>query len=135
MRTPPGSIVFGIAVGLIVAVTAYRWITAPEGRAVREQEEAAVIAARASLGTLLGQSSLETVDPLVPRRSVGKTYVYPVADGWEISGFYRRSAADRWHPFLLRLDESLSAQHLKVHDASPALLRRAAKDERLEVSH
>jgi hypothetical protein len=133
MRTRPGSIVFGIAVGLVVAITSYRWITAPDLRIDRDREVAVVHAARDALGSQLGVPVLETVDPLAPRRSVGKAYIYPADSGWEVSGYYRRGKGDRWHPFLMRLDAALGLIHLKVHDDDPDLARRAANDPRLEV--
>jgi hypothetical protein len=133
MGRPPGSLVFGIAVGLVVAVLAYRWITAPEMRKQRVLEEAVVAEARLLLADTLEVTDPEIVDPLAPKRSVGKSYVYPAAQGWEVSGYYRRNAGDEWHAYLMALDKELALLKLKVKDDDPAIAQLAARDAALEV--
>jgi hypothetical protein len=133
MGRPPGSLVFGIAVGLVVAVLAYRWITAPEMRKQRVLEEAVVAEARLLLADTLEVTDPEIVDPLAPKRSVGKSYVYPAAQGWEVSGYYRRNAGDEWHAYLMALDKELALLKLKVKDDDPAIAQLAARDATLEV--
>jgi len=64
---------------------------------------------------------------------VGKVYIYPATDGWEISGYYRRGATDLWHPFLMQLDETLALVHLKISDQDAVLVERGSKDPLLEV--
>ena len=129
----PGSIVFGIAVGLLVAWWSYEWITDPAKRTQRTQQEQAVTATRSHLAEKIGNASLEIVDPLAPQRKVGKVYVYPAGPGWEVSGFYRRGEADEWHAFLASLDADLSLALLKVQDDDPALASRAEADATLAV--
>ncbi|NIV16929.1 MAG: hypothetical protein GWN47_00635 [Woeseiaceae bacterium] len=90
-----------------------------------------MIAAREQLGATLQLANLELVDPLAPDRKVGKAYVYRAGAGWEVSGFYRRDADDRWHPFLMTLDESNSMTSLKVQDG--ALLELGEANPALEV--
>lgn len=93
-----------------------------------------VEAARGILRGYLGDdASLELVDPLAPNRAIGKAYVYPAGAGFEVSGYYRRNAADRWHPFLMRLSAGSTLVELSVRDDDPALRRRAVADPRLEV--
>jgi len=110
-------LVFAFAVGVIVAVYAFQWITDPAPRAERELEETVVSVARQNLQETLQLGAIEVVDPLAPNRKIGKSYVYRAADGWEVSGYYRRGEGDRWHPFLMALDASLATESLKVQDA------------------
>jgi hypothetical protein len=133
MGRRPGSVVFGIAFGVVVAVFAYRWVTAPEMRNQRLQEEAVVAEARLLLAATLELADPEIVDPLEPERSVGKSYVYPAAQGWEVSGYYRRNAGDEWHAWLMALDHDLALLMLRVKDDDRAIARLAARHAALEV--
>ncbi len=126
-----GRSLFAFSVGLVVAFLAFKWITNPAPRIDRQQEEAAVLSARLGLEQALSLENLEIVDPLAPDRKVGKTYVYRAADGWEVSGYYRRADSDRWHPFLISLDETHVVLRLKVRDG--AFAEQAQSDPRLEV--
>ncbi len=85
-------------------------------------------------GYVQAPGALELVDPLAPNRQIGKTYIWPDGAGWEISGFYRRGADDRWHPFLLGLDGTLRPVSLKLRDDDPALVARGATDPTLDVT-
>jgi hypothetical protein len=125
-----GGLVFAFGVGLLVAFLSYQWITNPAPRLERQLQEATVLAAREQLQGIAGSEALEVVDPLAPDRKVGKVYVYRAGDGWEVSGFYRRDADDRWHPFLMLLDAENEMTHLRVRDAAFA---ETAGDSRLEV--
>ena len=126
-----GRSLFAFSVGLVVAFLAFKWITNPAPRIERQQEEAAVLSARLGLEQALSLENLEIVDPLAPDRKVGKAYVYRAADGWEVSGYYRRADSDRWHPFLISLDETHVVLRLKVRDG--AFAEQAQSDPRLEV--
>jgi hypothetical protein len=128
-----GRLIFAFAVGLLVAILAYRWVTDPAPRAERALEESVVASARVSLMHSLSLEDLEIVDALAPDRKVGKTYVYRNGAGWQVSGYYRRSADDRWHAFLLSLSDSIEVEHLKIQDTDPILVARAANDARLEA--
>ncbi len=125
-----GSIIFGLVAGLAVAVFAYLWITDPEPREARAREERVVAAARSALVAIVAAGDLEIVDPLAPNRKVGKVYVYAESPGWAVSGYYRRGEQDRWHPFLITLNQDLTLDRLKLRD--PALAGRA--DPRLELT-
>lgn len=125
-----GGLVFALGVGLLVAFLSYQWITNPAPRLERQLQEATVLAAREQLRGIADSGDLEVVDPLAPDRKVGKVYVYRAGDGWEVSGFYRRDADDRWHPFLMLLDAENEMTHLRVRDEA---LADAAGDSRLEV--
>lgn len=125
---------FAIGVGLIVASFSYQWITNPEGREERALQVNVVETAREALKAVIGSASLEIVDPVSPNRKVGKVYVYPEGDAWSVSGYYRRSDGERWHPFLMSLDAELELVSLKVQDSDAELLERARKDPSLEVS-
>ncbi len=126
-----GRLVFAFGVGVVIAFLAFKWITNPAPRVERQQEEAAVMSARLRLEQTLSLENLEIVDPLAPDRQVGKAYVYREGNGWEVSGFYRRTDGDRWHPFLMSLDETHAVIKLKVRDS--ALAEMAQTDPQLEV--
>jgi len=128
-----GGIIFSIIVGLAVATMSYRWITDPQSREIRLLEEQVVTRSRGILAETIASGPLEIVDPLAPDRKVGKVYIYPATDGWEISGYYRRGATDLWHPFLMQLDETLALVHLKISDQDAVLVERGSKDPLLEV--
>ena len=133
MNHRAGSIVFGIAAGLLVAVLSYQWLTDPTNRAERDEEVNVVELSRGILSDALGIQDLQIVDALAPQRKVGKVYVYPLENGWDISGYYRRDDDDRWHPFLMALDSELSLRSLRVQDSNEFLAQRAATDPLLEV--
>jgi len=124
--------VFGAVVGLLVAWLAYQWITDSTRQEQRAEQERVVHAARNILVARLALDEPELVDPLEPQRKVGKVYIYPVEDGWEVSGFYRRNEDDRWHAWLMLLDPALGLQLLKVQD--PAVAGRAEMDALVEIS-
>ncbi len=126
MNHDVGKLVFGLVVGVLVAVFSYRWITNVEPRDDRMQEESVVLASRALLEATLAIGALQIVDPLAPDRVVGKAYVYPRENEWEVSGFYRRNEDDLWHPYLVTLNAELGLQHLKISDT--ALLQRDGED-------
>ena len=126
-----GRLVFGFSVGLIVAIFSYQWIADTGPRIERQEQERVVIASREHLLGTLGLGDLVVVDPLSPDRVVGKAYVYPTSDGWEVSGFYRRDDQDLWHPYLVTLDASTKLVHLKISDTS--LLGRSGESSVLEV--
>ena len=107
MQQRKGGFVFALAVGLVVAFVSYQWITDPGPREERARQEAAVRNSRAALEEFVAAGPLEIVDPLAPRRRVGKVYVYPLQAGWEVSGYYRRDEQDLWHPYLVVLDADL----------------------------
>ena len=128
-------LLFAFSVGILLSVYAYRVVTNPEPAQQRAREEAAVMASRAIVADILSaHESLEIVDPLAPDRVVGKTYIYPAADGWDISGHYRRNARDQWHPYLVSLDENLQLRSFSARDAAADLVERAATDPRLTVT-
>ena len=133
MNHRAGSIVFGLAIGLLVAVLSYQWLTDPSNRMERNKEVSVVELSRGILNDTLGIHDLQIVDALAPQRRVGKVYVYPLENGWDVSGYYRRDDDDRWHPFLMALDTDLSLRSLKVQDSDNSLAQRAATDPLLEV--
>ncbi len=83
------------------------------------------MASRDWLESTLDIGQLVIVDPVSPDRKVGKVYVYPAGDRWEVSGFYRRDKNDLWHPYLITLDAALALKHMKVSDT--ALLQRTGE--------
>lgn len=126
-----GRMLFAFAVGLVVAVMSFKWITNPAPRAERALEEATVAVARQHLQETVSSDELEFVDPLSPDRKVGKSYVYRASVGWEVSGYYRRGDGDRWHPFLIGIDDANAMVNLKVQDAS--MLERAQDNPLVEA--
>ena len=133
MERRPGSLVFGLATGLLIAIISYRWMTVPDLSSGRLLEESVVADSRRVLALRLRLDAPEIVDPLAPRRSVGKAYVYPAAGGWEISGYYRRNATDEWHAYLLRLDAGRRLLGLRVRDGDPQVAELARLDPALDV--
>jgi len=125
---------FAVVVGVVVALLSYRWISDPAPKIERERQEHAVAESRRLLADTLSIRNLELVDPLEPNRKVGKAYIYPIADGWEISGFYRRNENDRWHPYLMSLSQSLALETIEVRDSEVALVERAENDPKLSVT-
>ncbi len=128
-----GSIVFGLAAGLVVAAWSYQWLVSPEKLRERSEQERIVTLARAHLAAKLGVDDPEIVDPLAPQRKVGKVYVFRTADGWEVSGFYRRRGEDRWHAFLMSIAADDSLRLLKIKDRNDGLAVRSLDDPALEV--
>jgi hypothetical protein len=124
-------LIFAFCVGLIVAVLSFKWVTDPAPRVERALEESMVAVARQQLQETVLSNDLEFVDPLAPDRKVGKSYVYRAAAGWEVSGYYRRGEDDRWHPFLMGLDNANEMVSLKVQDA--ALANQSADNPLIEV--
>ena len=124
-------LLFGLAIGSLVAFLSYQWITNPAPRNERRLEETTVVAARQHLQETLAIGAIEIVDPVAPNRKIGKSFVYRAGDGWEVSGYYRRREGDRWHPFLMSLDSSLTVVSLKVQDAG--LVERAGGDSLLDA--
>lgn len=127
--------VVAFGVGFVVAALSFLWISDPEPRKQRAREEAVVLASREILRSYvtLGPDG-ELVDPLAPKRRVGKVYVYPADSGWQVSGFYRRAATDGWHPFLMELDSSVRLLSLSVRDDDSELAAISAADPKLTVT-
>lgn len=126
--------VIAFAVGVAVAFYAYDRATDPRPGLQRDKEEAVVSASRDILRGYLGPAAdLQIVDPLAPDRKVGKVYVYPAADGWEVSGHYKRGGGDRWHPYLMRLDSASRLVELSVRDDDARLATRADRDPKLKL--
>ena len=134
MNHRKGSLMFAVVVGVVVALLSYRWISDPAPKIERERQEQAVAESRRLLADTLSIRNLELVDPLEPNRKVGKVYIYPIADGWEISGYYRRNENDRWHPYLMSLSQSLALETIKVGDSEVALVERAENNPKLSVT-
>ena len=128
-----GSIFFGLAVGLAIAVGSYQWVTDPDKRLEHEEQERVVELSREILKRTIAIHDLQVVDPLAPQRKVGKVYIYPVENGWELSGYYRRDDDDRWHPYLLALNSELLLRSLKVQDSDPGLAQIAAANPLVDV--
>lgn len=129
-----GSIVFGCIVGVAAAAWSYHWISDPQRLEARAAEERAVLSARELLRERLGIGDLQIVDPLATDRKVGKVYIYPSGDGWDVSGFYRRNDADHWHAYLLSMTSALSLRRLKIDDDDPALALLAESDPAVDVA-
>ena len=135
MNHRTGRIVFAVLTGILVATFSYRWITNPAGREARALEVGVVVAAEAHLRLALQNDAIEIVDPLMPKRKVGKVYVYPEDRGWSVSGYYRRDESDRWHPYLMTLSTNLELTSLKAKDTNPELVSRAEQDPLIELTH
>lgn len=76
---------------------------------------------------------MQLVDPLAPDRKVGKSYIWPVEGGWEVSGYYRRDESDHWHPYLMNLDSAFGLRSLAVRDGNQRLIGMSAQDDRFSA--
>ncbi len=129
------SLVFASGIGLFVSYCSYQWVTNPDRGAQRAIEEGVVRESRVILESWVADgANIEISDPLNRVREAGKVYIYPIADGWEISGQYRRTGERRWHPYLMTLDADSRMLSLAVGDERPGLLEKAADDPRFSVT-
>jgi len=128
------SLVFAFAVGLLVSFWSYQWLTNPERGAERAVEEGVVRESRRILESWVAEDGkIEISDPLNRVRAAGKVYIYPLVDGWELSGQYRLIGEQRWHPYLMTLDTNAGLVSLAVEDSRPSLLEKAGQDPRFSV--
>ena len=130
------ALAFALSVGVLVSWWSYHWITGnPDRTAERVVQEAVVFEARRILADYVGDGEELTIsDPLNRVREAGKVYIFPTADGWELSGQYQRRGEKNWHPFLMELDTESRLIELSVRDADPELQKRSQADPRLEVT-
>ncbi len=118
-----------VTLGLILALYAYQCATDQEPALQRAREETVVLSARDILQSYVAPgANLEIVDPLSPNRKVGKVYIYPAGEGWEVSGHYRRDDHDPWHPYLMSLDGGAGLAALAVRDANDRLINMSSQD-------
>jgi hypothetical protein len=121
-------------VGLILAWYAYQRVSDREPGLQRAREEAVVMSARGILRSyVVPGGSLDIVDPLSPNRKVGKDYIYPDGEDWQVSGHYRRNEDDPWHPFLMSLDSEAALKSLAVSDANDRLIGMSSRDPRFSA--
>jgi len=126
--------IIAIGVGLIMALLAFQMATDPLPARQKVLEEAVVLEARQILGSyVLPGETLQLVDPLAPDRKVGKAYIWPVEEGWDVSGFYRRDKNDRWHPYLMSLDSDAQLRSLAVSDSNQRLIGMSAQDSKFSA--
>jgi hypothetical protein len=126
-----------LTIGVFLALFSYQRIADQEPGQERALEEEAVLAGREILRNIVAAGAeIEIVDPLAPSRVIGKVYIYPAETGWQLSGYYRRKApngGDRWHPYLMSLDDGLALIQLSVKDKDERLKASAASDPRISV--
>jgi hypothetical protein len=73
-------------------------------------------------------NAIEIVDAVSPASKVGKSYIYPTDDDWELSGHYSRDENDRWHPYLMVLNGDAGLKSLAVQDGNDRLIGMSAQD-------
>lgn len=135
LHQPIPGLLFAFGAGLLAAYFSYQWITDTERSALRAIEEAVVLESRQLLTRYVGGSrEIEISDALDRVRAAGKVYIYPLEDGWELSGHYRRVGESRWHAYLMSLDTDGELLSLAVQDDDPALKQRAAADPLFSVT-
>jgi hypothetical protein len=126
--------VFALGVSLLVAFAAYEWITNSDRAFRRAIEEAVVLESRNILLAYVGDAGDVRISDALDRvRAAGKVYIYPLPDGWELSGQYKRANDAGWHAFLMRLDAQSALVTLSVDDNDPDLVQKAAADPRFKV--
>lgn len=124
-----------LALGLALAIGGYQWLTDPRPRQERQLQERVVLAARSQLLAALGAGqSTQVVDPVNTDRKVGKVYIYPGDDGWQVSGYYQWPGETAWYPWLMTLDGELELLSLKVPGADARAARAAATDPRINAT-
>jgi len=110
-----GQIIFALTVGFLAATSVYFSSTSPDITIQREREEAVIQQSEKLFITILQMpNTTQIIHPLNPDRDVGKSYVYPLDGGWQISGFYRRNQNEEWRAWLINLDKSLKLIDLRV---------------------
>ena len=121
--------IVAIAVGIMLSLMVFDRATDPEPALQKAIEETVVLEARLLLlSYVLPGGELQLVDPLAPDRKVGKVYIWPDDNGWEVSGYYRRDEQDPWHPFLMNLDASSELTSLAVKDRNERLIGMSSQD-------
>ncbi len=126
--------VVALAVGLVLDLYAYQRVTGPEPALQKVREEGIVMLARDILQNYVSPgNAIEIVDSVSPARKVGKVYIYPTDNGWELSGYYRRDEDDRWHPYLMALNEEAGLESLAVQDGNDRLIGMSAQDPRFSA--
>ena len=105
----------------------YQYVSDRQPILQRAKEESVVISSREILHNYVSpRNNIEIVDPVSPNRSVGKVYIYPTDDGWEVSGYYRRNQNDLWHPYLMLLNGDAGLILLTVQDTNDKLIEISA---------
>ncbi len=118
-----------VAIGLVLALYSYQRVIDPVPGLQKAREETVVMSARDILQSYVSPvNAIEIVDPVSPARKVGKVYIYPTDDGWELSGYYRRDENDRWHPYLMALNGKAGLESLAVQDGNDRLIGMSAQD-------
>ena len=118
-----------LAIGLVLALYTYQCATDPEPGLQRVREEGIVMVARDILQSYVSPgNAIGIVDAVSPASQVGKVYIYPTDEGWELSGHYRRDENDRWHPYLMALNGEAELVSLAVQDGNDRLIGMSAQD-------
>jgi hypothetical protein len=126
--------VVALGIGVMLSLYAFERISDPEPTVQRAREETVVLGARQILQHYVApRGPLEISDPLARNRDAGKVYVYPADGGWEVSGHYRRSARDPWHPFLMSLDQNIKLRSLSVNDNNRGMADLASTDSKFSA--
>lgn len=119
--------IFALSIGLVVSLYVYQYVSDRQPILQRAKEESVVISSREILHNYVSpRNNIEIVDPVSPNRSVGKVYMYPTDDGWEVSGYYRRNQNDLWHPYLMLLNGDFGLILLTVQDTNDNLIEISA---------
>lgn len=119
--------IFALSIGLVVSLYVYQYVSDRQPILQRAKEESVVISSREILHNYVSpRNNIEIVDPVSPNRSVGKVYIYPTDDGWEVSGYYRRNQNGLWHPYLMLLNGDSGLILLTVQDTNDNLIEISA---------
>tara|TARA_B100001105_G_scaffold50458_1_gene38034 strand:+ start:208 stop:618 length:411 start_codon:yes stop_codon:yes gene_type:complete len=78
-------------------------------------------------------SDIKIIDPLNPNRKIGKSYIFPSDNGWEISGYYKKTDRDNWHPWLISLNSTNELVSIAVKDDSPRIKKKSIEDPFLSI--
>jgi len=110
-------IIFALTTGFVLSWFVYQSTIKTPYQAQRKLEEQIVTKANVLLIEQLGfPTDIEVIDPVNADKDVGKTYISPENKKWQVSGYYRRSEFDDWHPWLMDLSQDLRIVGLSIQD-------------------
>ena len=114
----------------IAAITyTYRKVYEPISVNQREDEIQIIHITRSIIKSYIDISSdIEIIDPLNPNRKIGKSYIFPSDNGWEISGYYKKSGHDNWHPWLISLNSANELVSIAVKDDDSGINKKSIED-------
>jgi hypothetical protein len=121
-------IIFSILFIAVLTYT-YRNVYEPISANQRDDEIQIIHITRSIIKNYIDISpDIEIIDPLNPNRKIGKSYIFPSDNGWEISGYYKKTDYDNWHPWLISLNSVNELVSIAVKDDNPRINKKSIED-------